>query len=269
MLHSLQSPLWMSIVNLSPDSFSDGGLFDTSEKIIQKSLECVEQGAHILDYGAVATNPNVKNHLLITPQEELSRLIGPLTELKKKLPKEILISVDTFSPFVAKHLAKKGLIDIINDIEAAQKIEVVDAQETTTAHVAAEFNLPIILMHKAKLSQEESCIEAILSFLSNRINICEQLGVRSIIIDPGIGYGIFGKNFAQVQEILKEESIQKLKSLRKPLLIGVSRKAFHLDLDPTLTTPISRDQLTKEIELRCIQHGANIIRTHNMIGSHR
>lgn len=256
------SPLWMAIINLSPDSFSDGGLCSSPEKLKTKCLEFIRQGAHILDFGGIATNPNTQN-ILISPEEELSRIYEPIKYMRNLLPKNILFSADTFSPAVANTLAKEGLIDIINDIYAAQKKELVEGEFLSTAHVASKYDLGLVLMHM-KFQNETSSLQNIKNFLLARLNYCRQIGVKHLTIDPGIGYGHFGKSLEEILEILKKESIKELNSLGVPVLIGVSRKAFHLDLDATLVTPISRDKLTKEIETKCIEYGAKIIRTHNM-----
>jgi dihydropteroate synthase len=256
------SPLWMAIINLSQDSFSDGGLCSSPEKLKTKCLEFVGQGAHILDFGGVATNPNMQN-IVISPEEELSRIYEPIKYMRSILPKKILFSVDSFSPIVSNTLAKEGLIDIINDIYAAQKKEFIGSEFLSTAHVASKYNLGLVLMHM-KLQNETSSLQNIKNFLLARLNHCKHVGVKHLAIDPGIGYGHFGKSLEEILEILKKKSIEELNSLGVPVLIGVSRKAFHLDLDATLVTPISRDKLTKEIEIKCIEYGAKIIRTHNM-----
>ncbi|MES2614364.1 MAG: dihydropteroate synthase [Bdellovibrionota bacterium] len=255
-------PLWMGIINLSPDSFSDGEPFYSTQKTTEKCLNFVQQGAHIIDFGGVATNP--KTSQTISAEEELHRIYNHIKEARKALPKNILISVDTFSPKVAYTLAKENLIDIINDIYAAQKYETISNLDIkNTAHIAAEFNLGLILMHMpTEQPQGKNCVQNIKNFLGERIAYCKQIGVTHIAIDPGIGYGRFGKSFQNILEILKKESIAELCTLGAPLLIGVSRKSFHLEIDPTLVAPKSRDTLSKEIELKCIEYGAQIIRTH-------
>ena len=258
-----KNPLWMAIINLSPDSFSDSDPTNSTKKTTEKCLEFVANGAHIIDFGGVATNPNVTN-IAISPEKELSRIYTHIKEARKVLPKNILISVDTFSPKVAYTLAKEKLIDIINDIYAAQNQYVINGLNLTTAHVAAEFNLGLILMHMNSPCDNSPILPMIIKFLTERLSYCKEIGVKNLIIDPGIGYGRFGKTFKQILELLSQESMTELCKLGVPLLIGLSRKAFHLDLDPTLINPLSRDKLSKEIELRCIQYGAHIIRTHNM-----
>jgi dihydropteroate synthase len=271
--------LWMAIINLTPDSFSDGGLYKSPEQVLEKCNHFVSQGADILDFGGVSTNPKVE-HLNVSPEEELQRIYKTIKLVRSHIPKNILISIDTFSPTVAYTLAKEGLVDIINDICAAQKYENVDVNKDdrpipmTTAHVASLFNLGLVLMHMGSFTEveqldtnaENKFLQNILKFLKSRLEFCQKLGVSQIAIDPGIGYGRFGKTLPQILNLLKQESIESLKSLSVPILYGLSRKSFLSELDSSLLNPVSRDQLSKEIELNCIKYGANIIRTHNLSG---
>ena len=259
----------MGILNLSPDSFSDGGAFNSLEKIINQCWEHINKGAHIIDFGAVATNPATTSDDEISIEEEFNLLFPALTQARAVLPKHILFSVDTFSPTVAYKLAELNLLDIINDIKASQQEEIVQDTLITTAHVAAKFNLGLILMHmpNPKNALSLQCdVLSVIQFLKERLEFCSKLGVKHLSIDPGIGYGRFGKTWEQIMDLLSPESIVKLSQLGAPLLIGVSRKSFQQKLDPTLIHPKSRDILSKQIEHKCIQYGAHIIRTHNLTG---
>lgn len=245
----------MGIVNVTPDSFSDGGQYFNCDLAIAKGLDLIQNGAHILDFGGVSTNPKIEN-LNITAEEEFSRVYPVLKQARNIFPKHILISIDTYSPQVAHRLASEGLIDIINDIYAGC---VVDEQFVSTMHVAAEFNLGFIAMHAAAASDA-------IPFLKDRIKVAKNDEVPFISIDPGIGYGRFGKNLQDILDLLSENSINQLCDLGVPLLIGISRKSFFEDLFPELNTPTSRDKITKEFEFKCIEFGAKIIRSHRMPG---
>lgn len=242
--------IWMGIVNITQDSFSDGGEFiDVNTALAQAQL-LVKQGATIIDFGAVATNPKVTIENAISPEEELNRIFPVLTAARQVLPNDVLISVDTQSEFVAQCLAEHNLIDVLNDISC---------QLYTTA---AKFGLGYILMHKGHVDSFEDLI----GFLCKQAEISIKHGVSYLAIDPGIGYGQFGKTFDQIMEILSADGISKLVNLPYPVLIGLSRKTFIRDLNTDknvdLSSPKSRDKITKILEKSCIDAGVKIIRTH-------
>lgn len=250
----------MGAINLTPDSFSDGGCYQFPILALGRAQTLVAQGAHIIDFGGVSTNPKIRS-VYVSPTEEFARVYETLKLVRTKLPKHVLISLDTFSPMVALRCAQENLIDIVNDVFAGQKKECLVAEEWTTAKVAAQFGLGYVVMHMAS-QQMQNCISEVISFLSERAQWAKGLGVEYLAIDPGIGYGHFGKNLTQILEILSSDSLARLNAIGHPVLIGLSRKTFFRDLYPELESPLSRDVVSKEFEYKCIEAGTKIIRSH-------
>lgn len=240
-------------MNTTPDSFSDGGCYLDLDAALFRAQELIQHGAQILDLGGVSTNPKASDFPL-SPEQELDRVYPVIKHVHREFGNQILISIDTYSPHVAHALAQEKCIDIINDIYAGQ---IQDHVYSSTMHVAAKFNLGFVAMH---MGQSQHTID----FLQNRIAIAKKCGVPFVAIDPGIGYGRFGKDLDQILNLLSRESMQQLCDLDSPVLIGLSRKSFLADLYPELTHPQMRDKITKEFEQKCIENGAKIIRSHKM-----
>ena len=262
--------IWMGIINLTPDSFSDGGKFNCNEMAMKRAFELIHNGAKILDIGGVSTKPFSE---FIGPEKELERVYDTICKVKSQIPKEILVSVDSYSPYVTATLANNGLIDIINDQFSARYEEEISLEKATfkgknTAQIAAHYDLGYIIMHMQGTPDTmqvnpvyENCGEEVLSFLKERIHFVEKQGVKFLAVDPGIG---FGKSVNNNLELLSQNFINRLSVLNKPILVGLSRKWFLGQLYPELTLPQSRDKVTKEYELKCISHGVKIIRSHVM-----
>lgn len=261
-LCATQKTVWMGAVNLTPDSFSDGGCYQFPILALGRAQTLVSQGAHIIDFGGVSTNPKIRS-VNVSPAEEFARVYETLKLARAKLPKHILISLDTFSPAVALRCAQENLIDIVNDVLAGQKKELIQGKEWTTTHVAAQFGLGYIMMHMAP-EQLHNCVSEVVDFLTERAQWAQSLGVQYLAVDPGLGYGYFGKNLTQILELLSRESLLRLNSIGYPVLIGLSRKTFLRDLYPELESPLSRDAISKKFEYKCIEAGAKIIRSHVM-----
>ncbi|WP_186646613.1 dihydropteroate synthase [Fluviispira vulneris] len=262
---SENSNLWMGIVNLTPDSFSDGGEYFSVDKAMSRIDALVKNGAHILDFGGASSRPNSP---LITPEEELERIYQVILEARKRIPEGVLISLDTYSPRVAQKLAEEGLIDLVNDIFSGLRTEATNGVMRNTAEIAAEYKLGYILMHMQGIPENmqinpkySNCLSEVKGFLQERILFAEKCGVESIAIDPGIG---FGKSLENNLELLSQKGIDCLKELNKPILIGLSRKSFLGKIYPNLTEPVMRDCASKEFEKKCLQFGAKIIRSHIM-----
>lgn len=244
-------PFVMGILNVTPDSFSDGGKFFSKSEALSHASEMIEAGVDIIDIGGESSRPG---SIPISVDEELNRVIPVLQIIKDKYPASV-ISVDTTKYEVAAQALKSGA-DIINDISGLTFDERI-------ADAAAEFNAGLILMHIKGTPQNmqvnpiyENIISEIKMFLLTQIDKAAAKGVNKIIIDPGIG---FGKKYDDNFIILR--NLKELCEIKYPLLIGVSRKSF---IGNELNIEVSeRDTPSAIIETLAVQSGARIIRTHN------
>jgi len=207
----------MGILNVTPDSFSDGGRFNDMSEAIKRAEEMVAQGADIIDIGGESTRPG---HASVSEEEEIKRVI-PVVEALSKVIK-IPISVDTYKGRVAE-LALEAGAAMINDVWGFKKDEYI-------ARIAAKYNVPCCLMHNRDNKNYDNLIQDILKDLEESIEIALKAGVKSenIIIDPGIG---FAKRYNDNLKTMR--NLEKLNSLGYPLLLGTSRKSmvgFALDL---------------------------------------
>jgi dihydropteroate synthase len=209
--------LLMGVLNVTPDSFSDGGLFFDKEKAITHGIRMVEEGADILDIGGESTRPGSKPLEL---EEELRRVIPVIESLSKEV--EVPISIDTYKSAVAQRAIEAGA-EIINDISALRF-------DPNLVQVAVRENTPLILMHirgtpetMQKNIYYESLFSEILQYLKGSIQMAESAGVapQQIIVDPGIG---FGKTVEDNLLIIK--NLFEFRILGKPILLGTSRKSF-------------------------------------------
>lgn len=206
----------MGILNITPDSFSDGGKYLSKEEALKRALKIFEEGADIIDVGAESSRPGSEP---VGEEEELKRLIPVLESLKDL---HIPISVDTYKAEVAKEAIKRG-VSIVNDISGFKK-------DKNMAKIVAESGVYCVLMHMRKnpIDMQENpgydnVVEDVIKELKESIKIAKDAGVQDdkIILDPGIG---FAKDLKHNLELIK--NIEKFKSLGYPLLLGVSRKKF-------------------------------------------
>ncbi|MDE5083195.1 MAG: dihydropteroate synthase [Trichodesmium sp. St18_bin1] len=211
----------MGILNVTPDSFSDGGDFNTLETGLMQAKKMVKAGADIIDIGGQSTRPGSK---VVSIDEELNRVLPIIKFLrsKKNICAEIPISVDTTRAIVAEKAIEAGT-NLINDISAG-------TYDDEMFSVVADLKVPIILMHirgtpktMQKLTDYQDLIGEIYKFLESRIEVAVKAGIEreKIIIDPGIG---FAKNYEQNLEIIR--NLSRFKSLNCPILVGLSRKSF-------------------------------------------
>ena len=246
--------LLMGVLNVTPDSFSDGGLFFDKEKAIAHGLRMVEEGADIIDIGGESTRPGSKPLDLV---EELRRIIPVIESLAKKV--DIPISIDTYKSAVAQRAIEAGA-EIINDISGLHF-------DQNLAKVASEEDTPLVLMHirgtpetMQKDIHYESLFSEILHYLKDSIQRAESAGLdpRQIIIDPGIG---FGKTVEDNLLIIK--NLYEFRILGKPILLGTSRKSF---IGKILNTGAG-DRLEGTLSSIAIGvlNGAHIIRSHDVL----
>jgi dihydropteroate synthase len=250
--------LLMGVLNVTPDSFSDGGIFFDKEKAIARGLKMVEEGANFIDIGGESTRPGSKPLGL---DEELRRVIPVIEFLAKEV--DVPISIDTYKSAVAKKAIEAGA-QIINDISGLHL-------DPSLSQVAAKEDVPLVLMHirgnpqtMQKNIHYESLFSEIIQYLKDSIQRAESAGVdpEQIIIDPGIG---FGKTVEDNLLILK--NLQEFKILGKPLLLGTSRKSF---IGKILNADVTeRLEGTLSTIVAGVLNGAHIIRCHDVIQAKR
>jgi len=252
-LVSLDTPKVMGILNLTPDSFFDGGKFDDKTKIFSQVEKMLSEGADFIDIGAISSRPGAS---LITVKEELERLIPVLKELVKSFP-EALFSIDTFRAEVAKQSIENGAA-IINDISGGNLDE-------NMFKTIAKLKCPYILMHMRgtpetmnSLANYENLTTDIIQELVFKIDKLIELNVSDIIVDPGFG---FSKTVAQNFELLKELVILK-KIIDLPILVGISRKSMiWRTLNVTANEALNG---TTALNMIALEKGSNILRVHDV-----
>lgn len=243
----------MGILNVTPDSFYDGGRYGRTGLAINQGLKLAEEGADIIDIGGESSRPGAKS---LSLKEELERVIPVIKALKKQV--KIPISIDTYKSKVAESALKAGA-SIINDISALR-------MDKRMVKIAKEYDIPIVLMHMQgtprtmqKRPFYRDVLREIYEFLAARIKFAERNGIKpnKIIIDPGIG---FGKTTEHNLLIIKY--LRKFRSLGKPILIGPSRKSF---IGNILNLPAEeRLEGTLAAISICLLNGAEILRVHDV-----
>jgi len=251
-LIDLSTPKVMGILNLTPDSFYDGGKYKNDNEILSQVYMMLKNEATFIDIGAYSSRPNADH---ISESEELKRLLPIIALIVEEFP-EILISIDTFRSNVAKKSIEVGAV-IINDISAGQ----LDQNMMLTA---AELKVPYVMMHMKgtpqnmqQLANYDYLMKDILFYFSKRITEAKNLGIKDLIIDPGFG---FAKNINQNFELLNQ--LDLLKSLELPILTGVSRKSMiYKTLGGSAQDALNGTTVLNTIAL---QKGANILRVHDV-----
>ena len=237
----------MGILNITPDSFSDGGRYIDIEKAIEHAKEMIKQGADIIDIGGESTRPG---STIVTAEEEIKRVIPVIKRLSKEI--EVPISIDTYKAEVAKQAIEAGAT-IINDIWGAKA-------DQDMAKVAAAYGVPIILMHNRDNQNYNQLIPDMIADLMESVTIAKNAGVKdeNIILDPGIG---FAKTMDDNLVVMR--NLEALVHLGYPLLLATSRKRFigHvLDLPPT-----ERMEGTGATVCLGIQKGCHMVRVHDVL----
>jgi dihydropteroate synthase len=241
----------MGILNVTPDSFSDGGKYFSKERAIDRAIQMIDEGADIIDVGGESTRPGSEP---VPLEEELRRVIPVISEISKRT--KIPISIDTYKSEVARQALDNGAV-IVNDISGLRF-------DKRMVDVVSEYNSGIVIMHikgRPKTMQinpeYNDVISEIYSYLSDSVQIAKSRGIEKIIIDPGIG---FGKRQVDNLEIIRR--LREFKSLGYPILIGVSRKSF---IGNILNLPVEeRLEGTLAAVAISIWNGANIVRVHDV-----
>lgn len=245
-------PLIMAIVNITPDSFYDGGKFGGSADILRDVEEKIKQGASIIDLGAASSRPNA---IEISEAEEWKRLEESLKAVRKEFG-NIFISVDTYRSAIAKRSAENGA-DIINDISGGN----LDFKMFDTI---AELNLPYVIMHMQGTPQNmqrqpaiKNAMQTIKNEFKLRIDFLQKKGFNKIILDPGFG---FGKSVENNYQLLKE--LGALADLNFPILAGISRKSM---INKVIgTNPVTALNGTTVLNTLALLNGASILRVHDV-----
>lgn len=248
----LSQPHVMGILNVTPDSFSDGGKHNTKDQAVAKALEMIADGATVIDVGGESTRPGAS---VVEVDEEIRRVVPVVEELAKH---DVIISIDTSAPEVIKAAVKAGA-HIWNDVRALTRPQ---ALET-----AAELNIPVIIMHMRgepttmnNLDQYNDVTAEVIAELQQRVNDALQAGVKpeNIMIDPGFG---FAKNAQQNLKLLNE--FYKLNDMRYPILSALSRKRF---IGEALGGADAQNRAMGSVaaHLFSIQQGACMVRAHDV-----
>lgn len=251
-LINLDKPLVMGILNITEDSFYDGGQHISESNYLKQCQKMLDEGADIIDIGANSTRPGAK---LNTATEEAVKLLPVIKAIRSKFP-ESIISVDTYHASVAKMAVDNGA-DIINDISGGA----FDLQMFATI---ARLKVPYVLMHIQGIPENmqqnpvyENLIQEVMLYFAEKINQLRQLGVNDIIIDPGFG---FGKTLEHNYELLQK--LELFSMLDLPVLVGFSRKAM---INKVLkTTPAEALNGTTVLNTISLLKGANILRVHDV-----
>jgi dihydropteroate synthase len=251
-IFSTKDAVVMGILNLTDDSFFDGGKYSNKEEIIARCKTMLDEGAKMIDIGAQSSRPGATQ---ISSKEELKKLIPIIKLLKNNFP-NILISVDTFWSNTAKECALVGT-DVINDISAGE-------MDKEMFPIIAELNIPYIMMHMKGNPQNmqnhpeyNNIVDEVSTYFSNKIEELNILGFNKIIIDPGFG---FGKTLEHNYQILN--NLDAFKYLKCPILTGTSRKSMiYKLLDTTADNALNGTTITNTMALL---NGANILRVHDV-----
>lgn len=237
----------MGILNVTPDSFSDGGNFNNIDEAIKHAREMIDDGADIIDIGGESTRPG---HKYVEADEEIQRVIPVIKELKKEI--NVPISIDTYKSKVAEEALKLG-VEMINDIWGLKK-------DKDMAKIVAKYDAHVCIMHNQDgADYNEDIMESIKKSLNESISIALEAGVKKdkIVLDPGIG---FGKTFEQNLEVLKR--LDELNDLGYPILLGTSRKSVIgnvLNVEPK-----ERLEGTIATTVLGVRDGVDIVRVHDV-----
>lgn len=248
-----RKPLVMGILNITPDSFSDGGKYNNSQKAIAYAINMKDEGADIIDIGGESTRPGAEQ---VDIEKELKRVVPVIEGIRKK--SNIIISIDTYKSVVASKAISSGA-NIINDISGLQF-------DRNMVSIISELQVPVIVMHMLgnpqNMQKEPSyhnLMNELITFFQERIAVLTSNGIspNNIILDPGIGFGkTIDHNFTLIREL------SRIVDLGFPVLVGPSRKSF---IGSTLNLPLeNRIEGTAAIVTAAIMNGSRIVRVHDI-----
>ncbi len=259
----LSQPHIMGILNVTPDSFSDGGRFNAIDSALAHAKEMIAAGASIIDIGGESTRPNAQ---AVATSDEIQRVVPVVKAIRQQLGDGIWLSVDTSNPAVMQAAFDVGA-DIWNDVRALKR--------DGAAELAVKLDIPVMLMHMrgepttmSNLAQYDDVINEVMTELQGRIDEVISVGVKheKIIIDPGFG---FAKDYEHHRALLSQ--LTRLQALGLPMMFGISRKRFLAEVlnksgveAVAITQAIERDAVGTAAGLFALQQGASIIRTHNV-----
>ena len=241
----------MGILNVTRDSFSDGGKFNELELAIKRVEEMIKDGADIIDIGGESTRPNFQ---VVEADEEIKRVVPIIKAIKEKF--DIPISIDTYKAKTAEEAIKAGA-DLINDVWGFKK-------DKDMAKVAAKYEVPCILMHNRENIPYKNLMKDVMSDLIESIDIAMEAGVKreNIILDPGIG---FAKTYEE--NLIVMNNLDVIKRLELPILLGTSRKSM---IGNTLDLPVDkRVEGTVATTVIGIMKGCEFIRVHDVLENKR
>ncbi|MBI3581538.1 MAG: dihydropteroate synthase [Nitrospinae bacterium] len=249
------TPLIVGVLNVTPDSFSDGGrYFNDVRKAVDHALRMEQEGADIIDVGGESSRPGSAN---VAPEEEIRRVVPAIRALRKR--SSVPVSIDSMRPQTARAAVEAGA-DMINDITGFTNPEMTDA--------AVALKIPVVVMHMRgtpatmqKRPRYSDVVRDVSGFLSRQAEMLEKKGVRRIILDPGLG---FGKNLKHNVRLLKR--LDEIAGLGRPVMVGASRKSF---IGALTGAPVG-DRLagTLAAHICSVLKGAALIRVHD-VAEHR
>ncbi|WP_201544631.1 dihydropteroate synthase [Psychrobacter immobilis] len=259
----LSQPHIMGILNVTPDSFSDGGQFNAIDSALAHAKDMIAAGATIIDIGGESTRPNAQP---VATSDEIQRVVPVVKAIRHQLGNDIWLSIDTSNPAVMQAAFDVGA-DIWNDVRALKR--------DGAAAMAAKLDIPVMLMHMRgepttmnNLAQYDDVIEEVSIELAACIDEVTSIGVKreKIIIDPGFG---FAKDYEHHRALLSQ--LIRLQAFGLPMMFGISRKRFLAEVlnksgaEAVATTQaIERDAVGTAAAMFALQQGASIIRTHNV-----
>ncbi|WP_027851043.1 dihydropteroate synthase [Marinospirillum insulare] len=253
-LVDLKQPQIMGIVNVTPDSFSDGGRYTSVNLAIKQALDLEAEGASFIDLGGESTRPGAKD---VGEQEELDRVLPVLEGLRKE--SAVMISIDTSNPKLMLEAAKLGA-NLLNDVRSFTREGALEAAQAT--------NLPVCIMHMrgepSSMQQQTDYLDVVAevkNWLAKRMQACVAAGIaeEKILLDPGFGFAkLLPHNLALLA------NLNKLTSLNRPLLVGMSRKRMLGEI--TGKAALDRDAAGIGAHLLAAQQGAKILRVHSVAG---